>query len=177
MAKDYNVVPDKASGDQFTEEMWDDYIKTNINNHRVPPACKAVRTTSQTITNATATAIQFDAADAFDTDTMHDVSTNNTRITPGTLGIYLVTANIYWASSAGGNYRVAAIGINGTEVQSTNGNATGDVRVNVTGIFSITSASDYFSLIAFQNSGGNLGLAQVHGVTAELAVTWLGQVS
>lgn len=36
MAKTYSVVPDKAAGAVFTEAMWDDSIKTNINNLRVP---------------------------------------------------------------------------------------------------------------------------------------------
>jgi hypothetical protein len=50
---------------------------------------KAIQNATQTITNNSAVAIQFQSEE-FDTDVMHDNSTNNTRITIKTAGKFLI---------------------------------------------------------------------------------------
>ncbi len=66
------------------------------------PCVRAVRTTAQSIPYNATTAIQFDAADAFDTDAIHDPVTNNTRLTCVTAGKYLITGMLSFDAGAGG---------------------------------------------------------------------------
>lgn len=62
--------------------------------------CRVRRTTDQSLTLDTLTAILFDTED-FDTDTMHSTVSNTDRITASTAGYYAVGAYVSW--SAGGN--------------------------------------------------------------------------
>jgi hypothetical protein len=119
--------------------------------------CSLYKTSNQTISNATNTAISFQAEN-FDTDAFHDNSTNNTRITipAGKAGKYLVTGSIAW--STGANERVAMIYKNGTLVnymhQMYPDNAGGyyapfNYVINL-------AVGDYIELFCNQGSGGNL---------------------
>ncbi len=58
------------------------------------PCCCAIRSSNQSISAGAVTAIQFNAADEFDTDSMHDPSSNNTKITVNTAGVYLLTGSM-----------------------------------------------------------------------------------
>ena len=57
-------------------------------------ACSVLKSTSTTVSGSSSTTVGFNATDRYDTDTMHDTSTNNTRITFNTAGKYLVTLNM-----------------------------------------------------------------------------------
>lgn len=125
-----------------------------------PPRCRVRRTASQTITTATTTQIAFDAED-FDTDTMHDTATNNTRITIKTAGVYLVTATVAWASNATGS-RQAFFHLNGSNTTGTGPKAyastagvVGTPGDTITAIAPL-AVNDYIELSVRQDSGGNL---------------------
>lgn len=64
-------------------------------------ACRATRTVAQSITDNTVTTVAFDD-ELFDTDGMHSVSVNNSRITIVTAGFYMVGFNGTFA--AGSDY-------------------------------------------------------------------------
>jgi len=63
-----------------------------------PPTVKAKQSVVQEIPNSTITVLDWGAED-WDTDTMHDNSTNNSRLTVNTAGKYLVTLNVIWESN------------------------------------------------------------------------------
>lgn len=136
-----------------------------------PPGCRANRTTTQSISNNASTAVQLNAADSHDTGALHDTSTNNTRITVATAGIYLIQGQIDWAASTIGR-RGSLIRLNGaTELAKQNLSADADDPVvQVVTLYSL-AASDYVELLAYQNSGGSLNLD-----TAHLSVQWVGHV-
>jgi len=54
---------------------------------------KVYKAADQSVSVRTETTLQFDA-EYWDTDTIHDTSTNNSRLTCKTAGIYVVTANV-----------------------------------------------------------------------------------
>jgi hypothetical protein len=85
MAKTYNTISTFTSGQVLTAAQMNE-IGTNVNNYRVPPSCRLVRSGDLTYTSNAAIAWN---SEAYDTDTMHDNSTNNSRITINTAGIYL----------------------------------------------------------------------------------------
>jgi hypothetical protein len=76
------------------------------------PTVKAKRTSTQTISDATWTSVALNATDDWDTHTMHDTSTNNSRITipTGWGGKYRFTARVDWDNLDGAGH-VRAIGL------------------------------------------------------------------
>lgn len=128
------------------------------------PACMATRTSNQTFgTSGTWATMNFNSADLYDTDTMHDTVTNNARITFTHAGVYRVRANLAWA--AGGSGDRAAI------IQVNSGGAVGASNVTIAGLYTVGSginpfislegtykaaAADYVELFAVQASGGSL---------------------
>lgn len=122
------------------------------------------RTTNQTLTTGTETAVAF-TSEEWDTAGFHDNVTNNTRLTAPYTGRYLVIACLRWESNATGvrylYFRRSGGGAAITDVKGA------DYRQAITipdliiitssAIFSL-NAGDYVEVIAFQNSGGNLNL-------------------
>ena len=118
------------------------------------------RGASQSIANATATALTFDN-ETYDTDAFHDNSTNNTRMTvpAGKAGKYLVTGVTYFTNNATGQ-RIVYIYKNGANVIGTiqqGISASIDCVVQTSFVVSL-AVSDYVELFAYQNSGGALNV-------------------
>lgn len=110
-----------------------------------------------TVATATTTAVPF-AAEDFDTDGMHDVSTNNTRLTINTPGVYVLAGTCYWAALISGKKLVVGIRLNGTTLIG----GWNELDTNVNDAHFITVAciwdaavDDYFELVVWQSSGGN----------------------
>jgi hypothetical protein len=113
---------------------------------------------SQAISNTTWTTLNFNS-EVFDTDTFHDTSTNNSRITipSGKNGKYLITAKWHFQGNASGSDRLGAFKKNGTAIGSyrgINGNAS-SVGWGASVILDLV-ATDYIELEVYQDSGGNL---------------------
>jgi len=95
--------------------------------------------------------------ETYDTDNMHNGTTNNTRLTCTTAGIYLIMGTINYVANANGN-RDALIRLNGSayigdlRLQAM---ATGVTKVPVS-VFYPMNAGDYVELIGRQYSGGAL---------------------
>jgi hypothetical protein len=113
---------------------------------------------TQSISNNSRTAVAFDT-ESYDTDTMHDNSTNNERLIAKTAGKYIISGNIGFAANATGE-REAWI----------NHSADGDIAAATragegdrTNYMSVTTAYDmaadeYVVLQVYQNSGGSLNV-------------------
>jgi len=130
---------------------------------------------NQSVTNATYTAITFDGED-YDTNTFHDNSTNNSRITipSGKAGKYLVTANLIFESNPTG-LRIINI--------YKNGSATGDKSIAAVSGFNMALATsivmdlavgDYIQAFVYQSSGGNLTLNRTAVFGTTFQATYLG---
>jgi hypothetical protein len=116
------------------------------------------------VANATFATLTFDG-EQFDTDGFHSNVTNNSRITipSGKAGKYLITAQTYFDASGTGK-RGLWLSYNGsrTGVSSSANDVGGSSAATVGSQIQIVvnaSVSDYFELVAYQNSGGNLFLA------------------
>lgn len=177
MAKTYSTVPDKAAGDVFTEAMWDDYIKTNVNNLRVPAACRVYKSSAQSIPNNSFTAITFDS-ERFDTDAMHSTVTNTNRITFNTAGIYLVGVSLYWTANSTG-IRTLQCRLNGsTAIAYDEWNAGASAGPGQTVSFAYAfSVNDYIEMLLYQTSGGSLNMTAGGNYSPEAWAVWLGQTS
>jgi len=129
----------------------------------------------QTLSNATYTAITF-AGETFDTDSFHDNTTNNTRMTipTGKGGKYLVTAEIAYVNNATGQ-RILLLYKNGVSVminQVAGVSSSIDAYIPFAFVVSVV-AGDYLELYGWQNSGGNLNIWDGAAGSA-FQVTYLG---
>lgn len=129
-----------------------------LSNLPTVPTCRATRAgaSTQSITNATNTAINCTTED-FDTDTMHDNTTNNTRVTATTAGKYVLTAAVEFTSNATGT-RGLHLRLNGTTFIALNtANAVNGVETYLTTTTEYSlSATDYVEAVVYQSSGGAL---------------------
>jgi len=119
-------------------------------------SCRVTHDASQSIANSTQTALAFNT-ETFDTDTMHDNSTNNSRITFKTAGKYLVNANWTWGANASG-FRRGRIRVGGSLVigmVQTVTPAPGNPRMTLSCIYGF-DADEYIELVVDQDSGGSL---------------------
>lgn len=114
--------------------------------------CKLTKSAAQSLGNNTYTSISFDG-ETFDTDSMHDNSTDNTRITFTTAGKYMIVAFGPYITN---NCAIGAkIRLNGTttlaEEYRNNTNA-GNESIGLTYIYEAT-ATDYVEFMAKSISG------------------------
>jgi len=124
------------------------------------PACRARRTTVLGTTTAVEIVVPFDAED-FDTDNIHDVVTNPSRLTCRTAGKYFVAATARWQNVAASGMRRLTIRPNGTatilgeSIISPASNT--DTEQQVIAIADL-AANDYVELFAYQSAGGAVNL-------------------
>ena len=187
MAKTYPAIGPFTAGDIITAATMTD-VQTNLTNQRVPPMCRAVRSTNQSFANGALAAVNFDAED-FATDGMFAPTRN--YIEAQTTGIYGIDASLQFQSNGVGQ-RAAVIIINptfsgsgdsavitaGTRAAGSYTNAVGSgiqTSLSVSSTFSL-AGGDTVALLAFQNAGGPLSFTTGVEQTA-LSLTWLGQVS
>jgi hypothetical protein len=123
--------------------------------------CGVKKTDDQSINTGTYTVVSW-ASEDFDTNSMHDNATNNTRITipTGKTGYYLLTGGIAFNSNGTGN-RIVRVYKNGADLRWLSSVAaanTGNFTiVPFSQTFSLT-AGDYLEIYAYQTSGGSLSV-------------------
>jgi hypothetical protein len=117
----------------------------------------AYRTTAQSISNNTLTAVLLDA-ELFDTDAFHSTATNTSRFTipAGLGGKYMCTASVGYAVNSTG-FRVIAVAKNGTVIFYSNqvAGSTQTIGNEIASIVSV-NAADYIEFFVQQTSGGSL---------------------
>jgi hypothetical protein len=140
-----------------------------------PPSCRVMRTATQAIGTSSDTAILF-TGERWDTDNMHSILTNTSRITINTAGVYMVGGCIEFDNDAGGSFRQLSVRVNGsTHIVMTLDNspdASIVSRQSVTTAYSF-AATDYVELIARQDSGGNLNVNNVGNYSPEFWAMWV----
>lgn len=112
-------------------------------------------TSNQSIPNGTQTAVQFNAEN-YDTDSLHDNATNNTRLTIPTTGLWLLQGSIDFAANTTG-FRGVNFYLNGTTFLAGTILDPGDPvsRLQASTMEELT-AGDYIELLALQDTGGAL---------------------
>ncbi len=174
MAKTYVNLSDVTAGSVLTATAYNNHI-LNTENILVPPAVR-VTLASSTRANGDST-VSWTSAATYDTepsgDKMHSTSSNSSRLTIRTAGIYLVNGGGNWGVSATGNLRSVNILRNGSFL-SGNGSARNQFDgAQVTTTLVIDCAvGDYFEMQTGQNTGGNLGMTDMF-----FSATWIGRTS
>jgi len=125
-------------------------------------SCRVKRTEAQVIANSTVTVLNFTAED-FDTDGIHDNTTNNNRLTCQTAGKYIGMANIQWDNDNSGSralwIRDAGTNIIGNSRYGANSEAADNTDMScTTGVLDL-SVDDWIEVAVHQTSGGNLNIS------------------
>lgn len=171
-----------APGEVYTSSRYNtdtvgnlEYLKTEVDSLFVPPAVKCTRATDlNPYTNNTDIAW---TSEEYDTDGMHDNSTNNARITPATAGLYLIVFSY-------------AITFSGTSTFSEprvlkNGNP---LALSLKDVTRVTSHEDIISFVDYANGttdyytartnfGGGTSLVIKNSVSSYFSATWIGRTS
>ena len=135
----------------------------------IPSVVRVIRSDYQVLANSTDTVINFDndsSGSSFDTNNFYN--TSNYRFTPTIAGYYQLTAQLEFSLNSGNNMFGVMIFKNGSEalrVRRWNDGSNSNVNINVTGIVAFNGSSDYAQAYGWQNSGGNITVAQGVGRT------------
>lgn len=126
---------------------------------RYPPTVEAYNTTNLSIANNTATTVTCNT-ELYDTDSMHSISSNTSRITFATAGLYIVNFVCAWNKNSIGD-RVAWVRKNGSDasILSFESKRTGGSDLIVGHCVTLEDtfvATDYVEGRVQQTSGGNL---------------------
>lgn len=141
-----------------------------------PPSCRAFHSANQSIANSTHTTVALNL-EQYDTDTMHDLSVSNSRVTFTTAGKYIVTFNCVWNKNSTGD-RMAQVRKNGTDILALDSKRTGGADLLVGHCLVVQdsfAATDYVEGRVFQTSGAALLLLQ-DSYSPFLAATRVGPV-
>lgn len=102
-----------VAGEYPTAAEFNQDIRDNISFLANPPACRAYHNAAQSIPNNADTTVAFNS-ERFDTATMHDTVTNNSRITIPIAGLYLLTFTGEFVAAADYQTHYAFFMLNGT---------------------------------------------------------------
>jgi hypothetical protein len=157
---------------------WGDTVRDDLETTAKPARCRAVRATSGlNVTDATWTAVNFND-ESWDTDTMHNTVTNNTRITipTGFGGYWLVTGLVLMSAEA----TIVTTSARGARITTNGGSARNQFlllnannqqfRSTFSDIMSL-SAGDYIELEVWHNSGETL-TADVGTALSVIQISW-----
>lgn len=175
MAKTYNTISTFTAGQVLTAAQMND-LGENSNNYRVPPMCRVKRTSGQTVNDASPTIATFDAED-FDTDEMHDNSTNNSRVTIKTAGVYLIMASAAYTAGVSDDASMSLLknGSGGIGGYVSWGPANTGAGMTSTLLIEL-AVNDYIELSLYQNNSANTARTTDTTQTYLMAV-WQGQAS
>jgi len=113
---------------------------------------------TQSFSNATAAVLTWNS-ESYDTNSYHSTVTNTGRLTVPSTGYYLLTGFVIFASNATGS-RILEFKKNGTTCGYVENGAatTGATQLQLT-VPLLASATDYFEVFGYQNSGSTLATA------------------
>jgi len=113
----------------------------------------------------------------YDTDTMHDLAVNNSRLYANTPGIYTITGTILFDANAAG-WRGAVIELNGTGVFIASQATLSLGAVDATAVTVATqyelAEGDYVELNAYQDTGVGLNALVLANYSPEFAMVRVG---
>ena len=126
--------------------------------------------TNLTLTNSTETLLLF-ASETYDTDSIHDTSTNTGRFTiPAEWTYVMLGMQVTWISNSSGYRRVSlrkngTAGFAGAWDETDSANTASHLRQTFSTGPIPCAENDYFDVVGWQNSGGNLNMGDGSAAT------------
>lgn len=175
----YSAPSTRTTGDLITAAIWNQDVVSNVTFLANPPACRVYHNTTQAVNDATTITVAFNT-ERFDTAAMHDTATNNSRITFGTAGIYLVSFTGLLTARTDYLAVWAGIRLNGTTsiCEQYTGTNTDNVTPNAITLSTIYkfAAADYVEVRLYENNSGsaNPNLLSTGNTSPEFSACWIG---
>jgi len=137
------------------------------------PAVSVLHSVAQsTIGNGATTVLAFDS-EHYDTASMHDTSTDNSRLTAPVTGIYAITASVAWASNPTGRRTIHLRRSGFASIAVDSRAAFGDEVGTAIATLARLEAGDYVEVLIQQTSGSSLNIQKDGEHSPEFAMTWL----
>jgi hypothetical protein len=149
---------DTLSSDSNTRGATQQSIKTYVDNEIAAKKvnCLLTNTSSSVTVSSVPFTVPFDS-EISDSSNLHDNSTNNSRITIGTAGVYIINSIIATLETTNGDFGIA-IFKNGSEIARVHGDYnsinTSTVHINICHT-ALLSASDYLEVKLMDISGNS----------------------
>lgn len=119
--------------------------------------------------------VTFDS-ERYDNGSLHSTSSNTSRITIVTAGVYAVSAHVTFTGSASGAERQLRLLLNGTTSIARQNLLTGgigaDIEMSVGTVYRF-AASDYIEAQVYQDTGGNLTIKATGNTSPEFVAQFL----
>jgi hypothetical protein len=149
---------DNMSSDSATSVATQQSIKAYVDNEIAAKKvnCLLTNTSSSVTVSSVPFTVPFDS-EISDASNLHDNSTNNSRITIGTAGVYIINSIIATLETANGDFGIA-IFKNGSEIARVHGDYnsinTSTVHINICHT-ALLSASDYLEVKLMDIAGNS----------------------
>lgn len=136
------------------------------------PYAQLTHNTTQSIPDSTMTPVSLNT-ETSDSDSGHSTSTNNSRYTAATAGVWTVHGTGPWVANTNGKRELHILknGLTDYAVDARDANRNVYHSANVSCLVDL-GAGDYASLFAWQNSGGALNLTNVNGSGQRFDLIW-----
>ena len=143
----------------------------------VVPSARVYNNADISIANNTVIALTFNA-ERWDTDTIHDTSTNTGRLTCKTAGVYNIFANVAFNTNTTG-YRSTLIRHNGSTTIGlcVSAPASGAYTIHNLSCQYSLAVNDYVEVVVQQTSGGALLVKTGLNYSPEFGMTFCGKAS
>jgi hypothetical protein len=158
-----------------SSEVINGSLGTGELSHSIP-AARVTHSTAQSIPDFPPGATLAFNTERYDTASIHDNATNNSRLTAPVTGIYAVTAEVDWTPNATGTRELTLMKNGSTFIAD-------DDRDGISVVFggqsqSVTAqvrlvAGDYVEVGVLQTSGGSLNVMSAGETSPEFSLTWL----
>jgi len=150
------------------------YVDTSIPPGGYTQGARVRHDTGQNVPTTTATILAFNT-EIYDTDTIHDNVTNNSRLTCKTAGKYIIAGNIFFDPNATGRRQVG-IRLNGTTyiaIIIQNATLTGGHGLSLSTIWSL-NINEFVELVPWQDSGDTLEIKSYGYYSPEFMMQRIG---
>jgi hypothetical protein len=153
-------------------------LEAGVNDVSYAPVVRVYHNTTQSITNATDTTLAFNSERVDQAgnaaDTMHDNTTNNSRLTCRYAGFYLIFGHASWASApTSANIWIRVNGA--TDIGKSGVGATGGNYAHMSLMTGYQLAvNDYVELRVRQDSGGAINISSTANMSPEFGMVRVG---
>lgn len=160
-----------------TAALLNTHLRDNLSFLANPPKVHVYHNAAQAIANVTLTPLAFNT-ERYDSDTIHDTVTNNTRLTCKTAGTYSIGGNVSWENAAAGTFRLCRIRHNGSSIIASSAYAPSAFAAvsndqNVTVDYAL-AVNDYVELVVHHNAGaGGLQVLASLNYSPEFWMRWV----
>lgn len=175
----YTAPTTRATGNLVTASIWNTDLVENIKFLANPPACRVYHNANQNVNDSASTALAFNS-ERWDTDSMHDTATNNSRITINTAGLYVVTGSVEITQATDYVRWFLELKANGATTIAVHadpdpGTPNLSRQLTISTIWKFT-AGNYIELLVFQDNTANVARAvnSVAAYSPEFSAVWLG---